>query len=89
MDIIFFASYEDEIDDLTIKMNETSTVREMILHVLQQFGKECNGGLEKYCFMYGKKLISSEKYLNKTLKEIRLENNRRLKVINASKLVPA
>lgn len=89
MDITFFAAYEDENDDLTIIMNEQSTVREMIPHVLQQLGKECNGGAEKYCFMYGQKLISSEKYLDKTLKEIGLKDNRKLKVMNASNLIPA
>lgn len=89
MDITFFAAYEDENDDLTIIMNEQSTVREMIPHVLQQLGKECNGGDKKYCFMYGQKLISSEKYLDKTLKEIGLKDNRKLKVMNASNLIPA
>ena len=89
MDICFFACYEDESDDLTIIMNETKTVREMIPHVLQQLGKECNGGIEKYCFMYGQKLISSEQYLDKTLKEIGLKNNRRLKVMSVSNLIPA
>ena len=89
MDIYFFACYEDESDDLTIIMNETKTVREMIPHVLQQLGKECNGGIEKYCFMYGQKLISSEQYLDKTLKEIGLKNNRRLKVMSVSNLIPA
>ena len=90
MDIVFFACFEDECDDLTIVMNETKTVREMIPHVLRELGKECNGeGIEKYCFMYGQKLISSEQYLNKTLKEIGLKNNRRLKVMNVAHLVPA
>ena len=89
MDIYFFAGYEDENDDLTIIMNEAKTVREMIPHVLQQLGLECNGGIEKYCFMYGQKLISSEKYLDKTLKEIGLKNNRKLKVMNVKNLVPA
>ena len=90
MDIVFFACYEDESDDLTILMNETKTVREMIPHVLRELGKECNdGGTEKYCFMYGQKLISSEQYLDKTLKEIGLKNNRRLKVMNAANLIPA
>ena len=90
MDIVFFACYEDETDDLTIVMNETQTVREMIPHVLRELGKECNGeGIEKYCFMYGQKLISSEQYLNKTLKEIGLKNNRRLKVMSVAHLIPA
>ena len=89
MDIVFFACFEDESDDLTIVMNETKTVREMIPHVLQELGKECNGGVEKYCFMYGQKLISSEKYLDKTLKEIGLQNNRRLKVMSVANLIPA
>ena len=89
MDIVFFACYEDESDDLTILMNENKTVREMIPHVLQQLGKECNGGIDKYCFMYGQKLISSEENLDKTLKEIGLRNNRRLKVMSIDKLVPA
>jgi hypothetical protein len=89
MDIVFFACFEDESDDLTIIMNETKTVREMIPHVLQQLGKECNGGAEKYCFMYGQKLISSEQYLDKTLKEIGLKNNRRLKVMSVANLIPA
>ena len=89
MDIVFFACFEDENDDLTIVMNETTTVREMIPHVLQELGKECNGGVEKYCFMYGQKLISSEKYLDKTLKEIGLQNNRRLKVMSVANLIPA
>ncbi len=89
MDICFFACYEDESDDLTIIMDETKTVREMIPHVLQLLGKECNGGIEKYCFMYGQKLISSEQYLDKTLKEIGLKNNRRLKVMSVSNLIPA
>ena len=74
MDIVFFACYEDESDDLTIIMNENKTVREMIPHVLQQLGKECNGGIGKYCFLYGQKLISSNEYLDKTLKEIGLKN---------------
>jgi hypothetical protein len=89
MDIVFFACFEDESDDLTIVMNETKTVREMIPHVLQELGKECNGGVEKYCFMYGQKLISSEQYLDKTLKEIGLKNNRRLKVMSVANLIPA
>lgn len=89
MDIVFFASYEDENDDLTIIMNETKTVREMIPYVLKELGKECNGGAEKYCFMYGQKLISSEQYLDKTLKEIGLKNNRKLKIMNAANLIPA
>jgi len=89
MDIVFFACFEDENDDLTIVMNEEKTVREMIPHVLQELGKECNGGVEKYCFMYGQKLISSEKYLDKTLKEIGLQNNRRLKVMSVANLIPA
>ena len=89
MDIVFFACFEDENDDLTIVMNETTTVREMIPHVLQELGKECNGGVEKYCFMYGQKLISSEKYLDKTLKDIGLQNNRRLKVMSVANLIPA
>jgi len=89
MDIVFFACFEDESDDLTIVMNEEKTVREMIPHVLQELGKECNGGVEKYCFMYGQKLISSEKYLDKTLKEIGLQNNRRLKVMSVANLIPA
>ena len=90
MDIYFFAGFEDEADDdLTIVMNETKTVREMILHVLQEFGKECNGGIEKYCVMYGQKLISSEQYLDKTLKEIGLKNKRRLKIMSVSNLIPA
>ena len=89
MDIVFFASYEDENDDLTIIFNQNKTVREMIPYVLQQLGKECNGGTEKYCFMYGQKLISSEKYLDKTLKEIGLKDNRKLKVMNDSHLIPA
>ena len=71
-------------------MNENQTVREMIPHVLKELGKECNGeGIEKYCFMYGQKLISSEQYLNKTLKEIGLKNNRRLKVVSVAHLIPA
>jgi hypothetical protein len=90
MDIYFFAGFEDETDDdLTIVMNETKTVREMILHVLQEFGKECNEGIEKYCVMYGQKLISSEQYLDKTLKEIGLKNKRRLKIMSVSNLIPA
>jgi hypothetical protein len=89
MDIVFFACYGDESDDLTIIMNENKTVREMIPHVLQQLGKECNGGIGKYCFLYGQKLISSNEYLDKTLKEIGLKNNRRLKVMSVSNLVPA
>ena len=89
MDIVFFACFEDESDDLTIVMNENQTVREMIPHVLQELGKECNGGVEKYCFMYGQKLISSEQYLDKTLKEIGLKNNRRLKVMSVANLIPA
>lgn len=89
MDIVFFACYEDESDDLTIIMNENKTVREMIPHVLQQLGKECNGGIGKYCFLYGQKLISSNEYLDKTLKEIGLKNNRRLKVMSVANLVPA
>ena len=88
--ILFFANFEDETDDdLTVSLNESTTVREMMLHVLREFGKECNGGLEKYVFMYGQKLISSEKYLNKTLKEIGLQNNRRLKVMRIDHLNPA
>ena len=86
MDIVFFASYEDENDDITILFNNSKTVREMIPHVLQQLGKECNGGTEKYCFMYGQKLISSEKYLDKTLKEIGLKDNRRLKVMSVANM---
>ena len=70
-------------------MNENNTVREMIPHVLQQLGKECNGGIGKYCFLYGQKLISSNEYLDKTLKEIGLKNNRRLKVMSVANLVPA
>ena len=71
-------------------MNETKTVREMIPHVLRELGKECNGeGIEKYCFMYGQKLISSEQNLDKTLKEVGLKNNRRLKVMNVANLIPA
>ena len=89
MNIVFFACYEDESDDLTIIMNENKTVREMIPHVLQQLGKECNGGIGKYCFLYGQKLISSNEYLDKTLKEIGLKNNRRLKVMSVANLVPA
>lgn len=89
MDIYFFACFEDESDDLTIIMNESKTVREMIPHVLQQLGLDCNGGIEKYCFMYGQKLISSEQYLDKTLKEIGLKNNRRLKVMSVANLIPA
>ncbi len=89
MDIYFFACYEDESDDLTIVMNENTTVRDMIPQVLEQLGKECNGGIEKYCFMFGQKLISSKQYLDKTLKEIGLKNNRRLKVMNVSNLIPA
>lgn len=90
MDIVFFACFEDESDDLTIVMNESKTVKEMIPHVLHELGKECNGsGIEKYCFMYGQKLISSEQYLNKTLKEIGLKNNRRLKVMSVANLIPA
>lgn len=89
MDIVFFAGFEDESDDLTIVFNEGKTVREMIPHVLQQLGKECNGGAEKYCFMYGQKLISSPKYLDKTLKEIGLKENRRLKVMSVANLIPA
>ena len=90
MDIVFFACYEDENDDLTIPMNENQTVREMIPYVLRELGKECNGkGIEKYCFMYGQKLISSEEYLDKTLKEIGLKNNRRLKVMSVAHLIPA
>jgi len=89
MDIVFFASYEDENDALTIIMNEKKTVREMIPHVLQQLGKEYNGGDEKYCFLYGQKLISSKQYLDKTLKEIGLKDNRKLKVISVSNLIPA
>lgn len=89
MDIYFFACFEDESDDLTIPMNESKTVREMIPYVLQLLGLDCNGGIEKYCFMYGQKLISSEQYLDKTLKEIGLKNNRRLKVMNVSSLIPA
>ena len=89
MDIVFFASFEDENDDLTIIFNENKTVREMIPHVLKELGKDNSGGNEKYCFMYGQKLISSEQYLDKTLKEIGLKSNRRLKVMNAANLVPA
>lgn len=89
MDIVFFASYEDENDDMTILFNDSKTVREMIPHVLQQLGKECNGGTGKYCFMYGQKLISSEKYLDKTLKEIGLKDNRRLKVMSVANMNPA
>lgn len=89
MDIVFFVGFEDENDDLTVIMNETKTVREMIPHVLHELGKECNGGIEKYCFMFGQKLISSEKYLDKTLKEIGLKNNRRLKIMSVANLVPA
>ena len=89
MDIVIFASYEDENDDMTILFNDSKTVREMIPHVLQQLGKECNGGAEKYCFMYGQKLISSEKYLDKTLKEIGLKDNRRLKVMSVANMNPA
>ena len=89
MSIVFFASYEDENDDLTIVMNENQTVREMIPHVLQELGKECNGGIGKYCFLYGQKLISSEQNLDKTLKEVGLKNNRRLKVMSVANLVPA
>lgn len=89
MDINFFASYEDENDELTIVMNENTTVRQMIPNVLEQLELECNGSIEKYCFMYGQKLISSERYLDKTLKEIGLGNNRRLKVMNVANLIPA
>ena len=89
MDIVFFASYTDENDDLTIIFNENKTVREMIPHVLQQLNLECNGGTEKYCFIFGGRLISSEEYLDKTLKAIGLKNNRKLKVIDADKMVPA
>jgi len=89
MEICFFACFEDESDDLTIPMNESKTVREMIPYVLELLGLDCNGGIEKYCFMYGQKLISSEQYLDKTLKEIGLKNNRRLKVMNVSSLIPA
>lgn len=89
MDITFFAAFEDENDELTIVMNETKTVREMIPFVLQQLGKECNGDAEKYCFMYGQKLISSKKYLDKTLREIGLQDNRKLKIMSVSNLIPA
>ena len=84
--IVFFVNFEDENDDLTITFEENKTVRELIPHVLQKLGKECN---KKYCFMYGQKLISSEKYLDKTLKEIGLQNNRRLKVMDAFNLIAA
>ena len=89
MDIVFFASFEDENDSLTIIMNENKTVKEMITHVLKELGKECNGGTERYCLMYGQSLISSPKYSNKTLKEIGLKNNRKLKVMNVENLIPA
>ena len=88
MDITFFVSYEDENEGLTIVMEENKTVREMILHVLQQLGIECNGYLEKYCILFGQKLISSKENLDKTLKEIGLKSNRRLKVIKTDDLVP-
>lgn len=89
MDIVFFASYEDENDDMTISFNNSKTVREMIPYVLQQLGKECNGGVENYCLLYGQKLISSEENLDKTLKEIGLKDNRRLKVMNIANMNPA
>ena len=87
--IVFFANFEDENDDLTITFEENKTVRDLMPHVLQKLGKECNEGEKKYCFMYGQKLISSEKYLDKTLKEIGLQNNRKLKVMAVSNLIPA
>ena len=89
MDIVFFASYTDENDALTIIFNENKTVREMIPHVLQQLGLECNGGTEKYCFIFGGKLISSKEYLDKTLKAIGLKNNRKLKVVDVKEMTPA
>ena len=89
MDIVFFASYTDENDALTIIFNENKTVREMIPHVLQQLGLECNGGAEKYCFIFGGRLISSKENLDKTLKQIGLKNNRKLKVVDASTMIPA
>ena len=88
MDIVFFVSYEDEFDNMTVVLSEKKKVREMIIHVLKQLGKETIG-TEKYCFMYGQKLISSPKYLDKTLKEIGLQSNRKLKIMNAANLKPA
>lgn len=87
--IVFFVNFEDENDDLTITFEENKTVRELIPHVLQQLGIEYNNGDKKYCFMYGRKLISSEDHLDKTLKEIGLQNNRRLKVMDAFNLIAA
>ena len=89
MDIIFFAGFEDENDDLTIKMNENIKVRDMIPQVLKQFGLEYSGNIEKYCFMYGQKYISSKDYLDKTLKQIGLKTNRRLKIMRLDALIPA
>ena len=88
MDIVFFVSYEDENEGLTIVMNENKTVREMILRVFHKLDIDCNGYLEKYCILFGQKLISSKENLDKTLKEIGLKSNRRLKVIKTDDLVP-
>lgn len=100
MNIVFFVAYGDENDDYTIVMNDAQTVREMIPHVLKELkkaniikneltDKEINEGTEKYCFIFGQKLISSKDHLDKTLKQIGLKDNRKLKIIKASELIPA
>ena len=70
-------------------MIENKTVRKIIPHVLQEFGKENNGGIGKYCFLHRKKLTSSEQNLDIILKYVGLKNNTRLKVMSASNLIPA
>ena len=100
MNIVFFVAYGDESDDYTIVMNDSQTVREMIPHVLRELKKakiikdeltekEINEGDKKYCFIFGQKFISSKDYLDKTLKQIGLKDNRKLKIMKLSGLVPA
>ena len=101
MNITFFVAYGDECDDYTIVQNESETVREMIIHVLKELkrvkiikddeitDKEIDEGGKKYCFIFGQKYISFPNYLDKTLKQIGLKDNRKLKIMKLSGLVPA
>ena len=88
------ANKGDDIENpYSIVIEKNKTVREMIAQVLDRMELKTNGSieqnLEKYCFLFGKKLISDKKYLDLTVTEAGLKTGRNLKVYEIDKLIPA
>ena len=89
MIIKFFAAFEESTDSVIVEIDDCLKVREMLPKILKKLEISDYYSTEKYCFIYGKKYISSPDYIDRTLKEVGLKSNRNIKVWDISHLTPA